>query len=74
MTRNLSLFSTYAPCSHKQSIKIADGSFTIVVGVGSIKLNRTFCLSDVLHVLRLTCNLFSISKLTVVLHCVINFN
>ena len=74
MIGNLSLFSTYAPCSRKKSVKIADGSFTMVAGVGSIKLSPMLCLSDVLHVPGLTCNLLSISKLTAALHCFVNFN
>ena len=57
-----------------KSVKIANGSFTIVASVGSIKLSRTLCLFDVIHVLGLTCNLLSISKFTVVLPCFVNFN
>ena len=74
MIENLSLFLTYAPCSRKQFVKIAYGSFAIMAGVGSIKLSHKLCLYDVLHIPRLTCNWLSISKLTIVIHCVVNFN
>ena len=39
-------------------------------GVDSIKLSPTLCLSDVLHVIVLTCNFFSISKLITALYSV----
>ena len=50
------------------------GSYTLVVGKGTISLIKTFSLESVLHVPNLLCNLFSISKLTRDLNCVAKFS
>ena len=73
MTGSSNLFSTYIPCSGQQRFKIADGSFSIVAGKGSIVVTKDLILESVLHVPNLSCNLISVGKLTKDLKCVVNF-
>ncbi|KAK8270831.1 hypothetical protein V6Z12_D11G223000 [Gossypium hirsutum] len=58
------LFHTYTPCHNKSRIRIADGSYSPVVGIGEVQMAKSFSLDKVLHVPNLSCNLLSISKLT----------
>ena len=72
--RSLSnLFSTYSPCPSNQKIKIADGSFSFIVGKGSTPISKILTLESVLHVLNLSFNLLSISKLPRDMNCVAKF-
>ena len=64
MTGNSSLFHTYMVCHNQSRVKIADGSFSPVAGMGSVRLTDHLTLTRVLHVPKLTCNLLSICKLT----------
>ncbi|KAH9722152.1 retrovirus-related pol polyprotein from transposon RE1 [Citrus sinensis] len=73
MTGSPSLFSAYKPCAGNQKIKIADGSLSAIAGKGSIIFSSTLTLHNVLHVPNLSCNLLSISKLTLDLNCCANF-
>ena len=73
MTSSPSLFSVYKPCAGNQKIKITDGSLLAIAGKGSIILSLTLTLHNVLHVPNLSCNLLSISKLTLDLNCCANF-
>lgn len=73
MTGDSSLFNSYAPCHNLPRVRIADGSYSPVAGLGSVKLSPTVTLKYVLHVPKLSCNLLSISKLTRDNHCVANF-
>ncbi|KAK8278350.1 hypothetical protein V6Z12_D09G037000, partial [Gossypium hirsutum] len=59
-----SLFHTYTPCHNKSRIRIADGSYSPVVGIREVQMTESFSLDKVLHVPNLSCNLLSISKLT----------
>ena len=72
MTGCHELFSIYNPCGGNLKIRIADGSLSSVAGKGNIKLSN-MTLFSVLHVPNLTCNLVSISKLTIDLNCVAKF-
>ncbi|KAF7812209.1 Retrovirus-related Pol polyprotein from transposon TNT 1-94 [Senna tora] len=56
-----------------QSVKIPDGTMVKVSGIGSVKISANLTLLNVLHVLTLTCNLLSVSKLTRGNHCAANF-
>ena len=69
MTRSSKLFSLYGPCARKQKIKIANGSFSAIVGKGSIVISPSITLHNVLHVPNLSCNLLSVSKITHDLKC-----
>ena len=64
MTGNLSLFHTYLPCHDHSRIRIADGSYSLVAGMETVRLTENFSLDKVLHVPNLSYNLLSISKLT----------
>ena len=44
--------------------RIADGSFSPIARKGEITLTPTLTLSSVLHVPKLSCNLFSVGKFT----------
>ena len=55
------------------TVRIADGSLSKVVGIGSIRVTNDLNLNFVLHVPNLDCNLLSISKLTRDLHCEARF-
>ena len=72
MTGSSNLFSTYIPCSGQKRVKIADDSFSMVVGKGSIVVTKDLILEYVLHVPNLSCNLISVRKLTKDLKCVVN--
>ena len=73
MTGTRSFVYDYSPYLGGQLVKIVDGSFTHVAGVGTVWLNDTFFLSNVLHVILLSCNLLSISKVTTDQKCIVNF-
>ncbi|KAL6323499.1 hypothetical protein AAG906_039074 [Vitis piasezkii] len=55
------------------AFRIADGSLSKVVGIGSIRVTNDLNLNFVLHVPNLDYNLLSISKLTRDLHCEARF-
>ena len=55
-------------------VKIADGSLTKVKGIGIVQISESLSLQSVSHVLNLSCNLVSISKLTKDLNCIANFH
>ncbi|KAG8502943.1 hypothetical protein CXB51_000740 [Gossypium anomalum] len=61
---NLSLFHTYLPCHDHFRIRIADGSYSPVAGMGTVRVTENFSLDKVLYVPNLSYNLLSISKLT----------
>ena len=67
-------FNTYSPCSGSEKIRIADGSFSPIAGKGLIKLSENIDLKFVLHVPKLACNLFSVSKLTINSNCHVFFS
>ena len=58
------IFSSYGPCASSKKVKLADRSFSAIVGMGTIKLTSLITLHDVLHVPNWSCNLLSISEFT----------
>ena len=74
MTSCQRLFQSYTPSPGNHKVKVVDGSYSVVAGVGSIKINSTITLNSVLHIPSLSCNLISISKITKELNCVVNFS
>lgn len=72
MTCSSNCFHSYVHFSKHISVKITDGSFTLVV-CGDIKLSSNLILKFVFHVSALKCNLISVSKITRDNHCVANF-
>lgn len=73
MTNCSKFFHSYKPCAGHRKVRIADDSFSTIVGSGTIKLSSSLILSDVLHVPKLSCNLISINKLTKNLKCCSKF-
>ena len=63
------LFSSYNPCAGNKKVKIADGSLSAIVKTESIQLSPSLILHNVLHVPNLSCNLLSISKITLKHKC-----
>lgn len=59
-----------APCSGKQKVKIADGSYSAIARKRTIKISKKLYLQSVLHVPNFSVNLLSVSKLSTDLNCV----
>ena len=74
MTSYFSLFCSYRPCAGNRSVKIAVSSFSIIAGVGNIKISSVLTLTNVLHVPSFSCNLISVAKLTSDLQCSVFFS
>ncbi|XP_073132836.1 uncharacterized protein [Henckelia pumila] len=49
MSSSKKFFSSYTHCKIHQKVKIADGSYTHVQGVGTLSLSNSIVLKDVLH-------------------------
>ena len=67
MTNSPRSFISYSPCPSNYKVKIANGSLSTVVEKGSIKISKNLTFHSILHVPKLSCKLFSISK-NVLLH------
>ena len=67
------LFSSYNPSLGSFKVKIAYGSLSIVTRTRNIGINPNIELHSVLHILNLSCNLPSISKLIRDLMCSAHF-
>ena len=63
MIGDRSLFTSYSPCNSLQTVRIANGARTKVVGTGIIGLSNTVILKSMLFVPNLDCNLISVSSL-----------
>ena len=74
MTSISSLFNTYSPCSGNKKVCIADGSLSSIARTGSVKISDTITLNSVLHVPNLSCNLLSVSKLSLDSNCSVVFS
>ena len=74
MTSYEKLFSSYIPSSNNHRVKVADGSYALVAGIGTVAISPKISLQSVLYVPKLSCNLISISKITKDLECMINFS
>ena len=70
----LIFFLSYTPCLSFTKIKIADGSLSSVVRIGSMRVSKDLILHLVLHVPTLKCNMLSIIKITHDNNCVANFH
>ena len=64
MTSLSHLFKSYSPCSGNKKIRVANGSFSPIAGKRAVRLSEKIELKSVLHVPNLSCNLFSVSKLS----------
>ena len=73
MTGQSQLFHSYFTSSGLNKVRIANSSFSPIVGKGEIALTPTLTLNSILHVPKLSCILFSISKFTQTNNCVAKF-
>ena len=73
MTSCSHLFSSYYPCSGIEKIRIANGSFSSIASKENITISEKIILNSVLHVLKLACNLLSVSRLSKDTNCSIIF-
>ena len=71
MTGNRHLFSSFTPYASPSFITIADGSYSRVLGSGTVQPTPSINLTSVLNVPNLAFNLLSPSKLTRQLNCFI---
>ena len=56
MTNFSNIFESYSPCAGKKKVRIANGSFSPIVGKGLIKIYEEIDLKFILHVPKLACN------------------
>ena len=73
MTGQSQLFHSYLPSSGLNKVRIANGSFSPIARKEEFALTPTLTLNFVLHVPKLSCNLFSVSKFTQTNNCVAKF-
>jgi hypothetical protein len=73
MTGCSSVFDSYFPCSGKDKVRIADGSFSAISGKGSVRYSPSISLSSVLHIPNFATNLLSVSSFTRSANCSITF-
>ena len=73
MTGSSKGFLNYFPSLTKDSVRIADGSFTPISGTGSVICTSNIKLSSVLHVPHFPVNLLFVSAITNALNCKIEF-
>ena len=73
MTHSSHQFNNCNLCPSSKKIFTGDGSLTTVVGVGDVQISPTLTLRNVLHVPKLSTNLFSIQTLTQDLGCNVTF-
>lgn len=64
------LFVSYIPCSGSKKVRIGDGSLSSLARKGTIQISKNLQLKYVLHVLKLTCKLFSVSQFTNDQNCI----
>lgn len=73
MTGNMEFFKSLSTCTDSHTVRIANGSCSMVARYGTITLTSNIYLSSVLFVPDLKCNLLPVSKLVQDLRCTANF-
>ena len=73
MTNSSYIFESYSPCAGNNKVRIADGNFSHIAEKGLIKIYGEIDLIYVLHVPKLACSLFSVSKLSKDSNCCVIF-
>lgn len=73
MTKDATLLHNYSPKKGNSFVHIADGSRSMVLGIGSTYLTKDIILIPILQVQNLDCNLLSVRKLSQDLNCVVKF-
>ncbi|KAH7665241.1 RNA-directed DNA polymerase protein [Dioscorea alata] len=74
MTGDIKTFTDFKTATNGTFVKIADGTYSEVAGIGSVIISKEITLKSVLFVPNLDYNLLSISKLTKDLNCVTKFS
>ena len=74
MTGDVIALSEYRQAARGTSVRIADGTYSDVMGIGSVIISKEIKLNSVLFVPNLDYNLLSISKLTKDLNCITKFS
>lgn len=69
MTGYMEFFKSLSTCTDSHTVRIANGSCSMVARYGTITLTSNIYLSSVLFVPDLKCNLLSVSKLVQDLRC-----
>ena len=69
-----SLFKTYTPHAHSETIQTVDGTSQPIHGVGSVECTPSLCISSVLHVPSFPVNLLSVSSLVDQFKCIVIFD
>ena len=64
MTNHSIFFSQLFNISSRPKVKVVDGTFSSIIGQGIASITTSLTLQNVLHVPNLSCNLFSVSKIT----------
>ena len=73
ITNSSKVFTFYNLSPSKRKISIADGSLTIVAGLGEVCLSQSIVLKNVLHAPKLSTNLVSVNWLKQDLKCHVIF-
>lgn len=74
MTGDAGILNSICPVNTFSTVKLADGSQSIITGIGNSSLLPTLSLDSVLHVPRFPLSLLSVSQLTKKLDCTITFS
>ena len=74
MTGDINLLADFQPCKQDWMVRIADGSQSRVVGIGSVEISGNLVLKSVFLVPSLDCNLILVRKLTTDSNCVAKFS
>ena len=74
MTGDLSVFHDDVPNFDNYTIRIADGTLSKVVGIGTVIISKDITLNSILFVPNLDCNLLSVSKITRDFNCITKFS
>ena len=64
MTNDLNCFHLYNHGSNIGKVTIADRSFVLIIGKGSVSVSSSLTLDSILHVPKISCNVLSINKVT----------
>lgn len=67
------IFSSYSPCSEREKIKVADGTYSSVVGQGSTKITNNIILHSVFHPPNLSHKIFVNQEIMNDLCCSVKF-
>ena len=73
ITSHSNFFSNYTTLSSRPKVKVANSTFSSIIGQGIASITPSLTLQNVLHVPNLSCNLLSVCKITKDLNCFVTF-